>query len=97
MEAPTYMPIELDSRPLERSELPSPNPLSEPGPGDASPTWGQEKGKGDRLQADEWMLAQADEPSAKQTGVKPQAQKSTERKDWNFFLKMSARHFSTEP
>lgn len=50
---PVSVPVELDSQPLQRMSFPSneykPHTVGE----DTSSTWGQENGKGDKLQADE--------------------------------------------
>ena len=67
--------LELDGQPLERSRLSG----SEVMPDDTSSTCGLENAEGGRLQADEWILSQANMSSPKQTDVKHQAQKST---DW---------------
>ena len=76
--------FELDAQPLPRFELSSQEPMQRENT--SSSPWGQEKGKGDRLQADEWLTAQVGgERVSGQAEDKNQTQKTKKLEDWNFF------------
>ena len=86
MEAPAFGAFELDSTPLERTEASTPTTIPYRTPKNTSSTWDQERGKGDRLQADEWIISQVpDGQSSQNSKPKDGTKKNKALKDWNYF------------